>query len=166
MNQLRKYKLLAIEAIQFNECSYIKLDNLWQALYQTFNLAQNHKVNVQLLNRIPLKPQFKWLLFSRAEFIDPIKNCSSSSTPSSNCISQYYLKALVTNNKCITNFINIANVCINLGFQPLHFKNLILIIIPKPNKPAYDSLKIFCLIVLLNILRKLIEKVISKRIQT
>jgi len=71
----------------------------------------------------------------------------------------------VTDNKCINNFINIANTCINFGFWPSHFKNLILIIIPNHNKLAYNLLKMFCPIVLLNIFRKLIEKVISKRIQ-
>ena len=38
-------------------------------------------------------------------------------------------------------------------------------IIPKPNKPAYDHPKAFCPIVLLNTLGKLIEKVITERIQ-
>jgi len=39
------------------------------------------------------------------------------------------------------------------------------IIIPKPNKTLYDTLKAFQPIVLLNILGKLIEKVISSRLQ-
>ena len=39
------------------------------------------------------------------------------------------------------------------------------IIIPKPNKMAYDSLKMFYLIILLNTLGKLIKKVICKRLQ-
>ena len=39
------------------------------------------------------------------------------------------------------------------------------IIIPKPNKTSYDTLKTFRPIVLLNMLGKLIEKVIGKRLQ-
>jgi len=39
------------------------------------------------------------------------------------------------------------------------------IIIPKPNKLSYDHLKAFRLIVLLNTLSKLIEKVVAKRLQ-
>ena len=39
------------------------------------------------------------------------------------------------------------------------------IIIPKPNKAAYDSPKIFQPIVFLNMLGRLIKKVISKRLQ-
>jgi len=38
-------------------------------------------------------------------------------------------------------------------------------IIPKPNKALYDSTKSFCPIVLLNITRKLFEKMIGKQLQ-
>jgi len=48
---------------------------------------------------------------------------------------------------------------------PSHFKKLASIIILKPNKSSYDSPKIFWFIVLLNILEKLIEKVLSNRLQ-
>jgi len=41
----------------------------------------------------------------------------------------------------------------------------LIIIISKPNKLAYNHPKAFCLIVLLNTLEKLIEKVIAERIQ-
>ena len=56
-------------------------------------------------------------------------------------------------------------MCINLGYQQLHFKLLLSIIIPKPNKVLYDFLKTFRPIVLLNMLSKLIKKVIGKRLQ-
>ena len=73
---------------------------------------------------------------------------------------------MVTNNKYINNFVNIANSYINLGYWPSHFKKSTSIIIPKPNKPVYNSLisENICLIIL-NKLGKLIEKVISKRLQ-
>ena len=66
--------------------------------------------------------------------------------------------------KYITNFDNITNPCINLSFWSLYFKRLTSIIISKPNKLAYNSSKTFHLIILLNILGKLIEKVISKSV--
>jgi len=47
----------------------------------------------------------------------------------------------------------------------MHFKRSLSIIIPKPNKSLYDSPKSFWPIVLLNTIGKLIEKVISNRIQ-
>ena len=66
---------------------------------------------------------------------------------------------------CFNNIVNIANACVNLGHWPSHFKLLSSIIIPKPNKASYNFSKIFCLIVLLNTLGKLIEKVIGERLQ-
>ena len=53
----------------------------------------------------------------------------------------------------------------NLGYWPSHFKRSMTIVIPKPNKQSYNSPKSFRPIVLLNTLGKLIEKVISKRLQ-
>ena len=53
-------------------------------------------------------------------------------------------------------------MCFKLGSWLSHFKSSTSIIIPKPNKESYNSLKSFRPIVLLNMLRKLIEKVIGK----
>ena len=43
-------KKLAIEALQYNRYPYIDLDDLWQALHQTFNLVQNYQINLSLLD--------------------------------------------------------------------------------------------------------------------
>jgi len=61
--------------------------------------------------------------------------------------------------------INIADVCFELDHWPSHFKTSISIVIPKPNKKLYNSPKSFRPIVLLNILEKLIEKVIGDQLQ-
>jgi len=73
-----------------------------------------------------------------------------------------HLKYILKDKSCL---INIINVCIEIGYWPSYFKILITIIIPKPNKVLYDSSKAFKPIVLLNTLGKLIEKVISDRLQ-
>ena len=94
-----------------------------------------------------------------------INKCNNSSAPGPDRISWKHLEWVVKNNKCLEIIVNIANACINLGHWLLNFKVSLSIIIPKPNKVAYDSPKSFCPIVLLNTMRKLIEKVISKQIQ-
>jgi len=104
----------------------------------------------------------EWPLFSISKIVNAINKCSSSSTQGSNYVSW---KALVNNNKSIANIVNIANSCINLRYYSSHFKNLMSIIIPKSNKPSYNNPKTFQPIVLLNILGKLIKKVISSRLQ-
>jgi len=55
MNWVRKQKLPAIEVLQFNSQPCIELNNLWQALYLSFNLAQFHQINVEVLDEIPSK---------------------------------------------------------------------------------------------------------------
>ena len=105
------------------------------------------------------------MLFSKEEYKSSIIKCNNSSTPSPNKLFWKYLKVIIDNSLYLKNFINIVNVCINLGHQPSNFKTSSSIIIPKPNKASYDSSKIFRPIILLNTLSKLIEKVIGKRLQ-
>lgn len=54
INWVKKYKLPAIETIKFNGHPYNQLDELQQALYQSYNTAQNRLINLQLLNEILL----------------------------------------------------------------------------------------------------------------
>ena len=88
-----------------------------------------------------------------------------SSAPGPDKLSWRHLKIIIKQDECLTNIINVANACINLGHWPDYFKCSSTIIIPKPNKPSYDHAKMFRPIVLLNTLGKLIEKVIAERIQ-
>ena len=46
-----------MKAIKLNEYSYNELNNLWQALYQSYNTVQNRLINLQLLNKISLYQQ-------------------------------------------------------------------------------------------------------------
>ena len=66
---------------------------------------------------------------------------------------------------CLKNIINNANVCLDIGYWPTHFKTSTTIVIPKPNKMLYDTSKLFRPIFLLNTLGKLAKKVISDRLQ-
>ena len=118
-----------------------------------------------MLEEIPDKLITKWMLFSEKEFRSSIAKYNNSLTPKSDKLSWKHLKIIVNNILCFKNFINIANACINLGYWPLYFKTLLSIIIPKPNKISYNSPKVFRPIMLLNILDKLIKKVIGKRLQ-
>ena len=165
MNCVNKCKLLAIEAIQYNGWLCLKLDDLWQALHLSFNSAQNHQINTELLEEIPSKPITQWKPFSEEEFTSVILKYNNSLIPRSDKLSWRHIKFIIKNTTCLQNIINIVNVCINLGYWPYHFKTSSSIIISKPNKVLYDSSKAFRPIVLLNMLSKLIGKVISERLQ-
>ena len=55
MNWVHKWKLPTTEAIHFNSWPCIELDDLWQALHQSFNSAHNCQVNINILNEIQSK---------------------------------------------------------------------------------------------------------------
>jgi len=50
MNWVNKQKLLAIEAIKYNNCPCLEIKELWQALHSTFNMAQDHHIVMGHLN--------------------------------------------------------------------------------------------------------------------
>jgi len=165
MNWVKKSKLLAIKAIKYNSRLCIEIKDLWQALHESFNLAQHWHINNPLLSKIPNKPQSEWSLFLSEKFLSTIHKYSNNSTLGHDKLSWRYLKEIVKNMNCLSKFINIANMCIELEYWLSYFKMFMSIIIPEPNKVWYNTLKMFRLIILLNTLGKLIEKVIGKRLQ-
>jgi hypothetical protein len=59
----------------------------------------------------------------------------------------------------------VENACLQSGHWPAEFKASTTVVIPKPGKPLYDTPKSFRLIVLLNTLGKMFEKMLSNRLQ-
>ena len=128
-------------------------------------MTQNWYINSDSLNKFPSRFILVWALFLTEESKSAITKCNNLSTSSLNRVFWKHLKAIIKDDICLNNFINIANTCINLGYWLLYFKILLSIIISKPNMTSYNSPKMFWLIILLNMFRKLIEKVIGKRLQ-
>jgi len=139
--------------------------DLWHALYNSYNLAEDRPINTCFLNEVPQENIINWPTFSKQEFRDAIAKCSLSSSSGPNHISWGHLKHIVSNDTCLKKLLNIADACFNLGYWPSHFKTANSIIIPKPNKDSYSTSKSFHPIVLLNTTDKLIEKAISNQLQ-
>ena len=59
INWVKKQKLLAIKAIQYNGYPCIKLEDLWQALHSSFNSAQSWVIDLDLLEEIISKSIMK-----------------------------------------------------------------------------------------------------------
>jgi hypothetical protein len=51
-----------------------------------------------------------------------------------------------------------------VGYHPWSWREATIVIIPKPNKPAYSSIKAYWPIALLNCLGKILEKLMASRI--
>ena len=165
MSWINKQKLLATETIKFNGQLCLELNNLWQALYFTFNTVQHHSIESDILNELGSFVSSPWALLLEKEFTNSLFKCSNMSTPGPNKLLWRHLKIILKDKMCLKNIITIANTCIELGYWPLHFKISMTIVIPKPNKSSYDSPKLFRPIVLLNTMGKLIKKFISNRLQ-
>ena len=106
-----------------------------------------------------------WNLLSKQELINIIEKCNNSSALGPNKLTWSHIKSIVKNKECIFKLLDIANACIDLEHWPSHFKMSTIVIIPKPNKSAYDSPKVYCSIVLLNTIGKLFKKMIRECFQ-
>ena len=165
MNWVKKHKLSVVEAIQYEGHLCIKPENLWNTLHNLFNFTQVREVNLCFLDEIPDKTTTVWNLFSKKKLIDMIEKYNNSSAPGLDKLIWNHLKSIIKSEDCICKFIDIANACINLGHWLSHFKTSTTVVIPKPNKTIFDSSKLYCPIVLLNIIEKLFEKMIGECLQ-
>ena len=91
-----------------------------------------------------------------------LKTCSNVSGLGSDHITWWYSKLIFTNNTCAVDIFSMANTYLLLQHWPRHFKKLVSVIISKPDKPAYNTPKAFRPIILLNMLGKLIELMITR----
>jgi len=157
--------MLAIKSILYENHPYNTLPDLWYALHNSYNFAENRFINTHFLNKIPQVSSIDWPTFFKQEFKDAIAKCSSSSALGPNHISWRHLKTLFSSDLCLEKIVNVTNACINLEFWPSHFKATNTDIIPKLDKELYSIPKSFHPIVLLNTAGKLIEKVISNQLQ-
>jgi len=165
MNWIKKHKLPVIEAIQYEEWLCIEFEDLWNALHKSFNFAQEREVDTYFLDEIPDKPTIKWKSFSKNKIINAIEKCNNSLAPGPDKLTWSYIKSIIRDEDYIGKFINIANICIELGHWPTHFKTSTTVVIPKPKKATFDPPKSYWPIVLLNTIGKLGKKMIGERLQ-
>ena len=165
MSWIRKKSLPTIESISYENRPCNTLPDLWNTLHKSYNSAENRPVNTRFLNELSQADGIEWPPFSSQEFRDAIAKCSSSFTLGPDHISWRHLKALISHNTCLERLVHITNACITLEYWPSHFKMANSIVIPKPNKMSHNMPSSFWPIVLLNTTGKLIEKVISNRLQ-
>ena len=91
--------------------------------------------------------------------------CSGRSAPSPDHLTWSHIKILVLDENILKLLVWLANASFTTGVWPDYFKTSKTVVIPKPNKPAYNIPKVFRPVVLLNTLGKLFEKVIANRLQ-
>jgi len=128
-------------------------------------MAQHCFVDEEVLNKLESFMNLTWNLFLEEKFTSVLTKCNNLSTSSPDKLAWKHLKHILKDLTCLKNIINIANIYLKLGYWPSYFKISTTIIISKLKKSSYNSPKSFRPIILLNILGKLIEKIIGDRLQ-
>jgi hypothetical protein len=77
----------------------------------------------------------------------------------------HHLKCIICDGYASCLFLWLANACLQSGHWPAEFKASTMVVIPKPGKLSYDTPNSFHLIVLLNTLGNMFEKMLSNRLQ-
>jgi len=52
MNWVNKCKLPTVEVVKYNGYSCLEIEDLWHILHLLFNIAQNHQIDIDVLNEI------------------------------------------------------------------------------------------------------------------
>ena len=165
MEWVKQRKLPPCEAIQHKGKPCHQMSDLWDALHETYNAANDRECDLSVLDPLPALPEREWAQFSYNELQDALSACSSRSAPGPDRVTWRHLKQIIAQQDCAEAVLRLANACIRVGHWPKHFKESLSVIIPKPGKPSYSAPKAFRPIVLLNTLGKLVEKMISNRLQ-
>ena len=87
MNWVNKCKLPAIETVKYNGQLCLELNDLWQVLYLSFNIAQFHYTDENILNEIRSFMLLFWEQFSEEEFTSTIVKYNNLSAPGLNKLS-------------------------------------------------------------------------------
>lgn len=158
--------LLPVEAISYQGVPCTTLELLWNALHSTFNSAVNRPIDLAKLGDAWTAPTAQaWVPYSAAEMSDALAGTSNRSAPRLDHISWHHLKWIIQDDQCGRLLLWLANACLSSGHWPAKFKASTTVVIPKLGKPSYDTPKSFHPIVLLNTLGKLLEKMLSTRLQ-
>jgi hypothetical protein len=165
MAWMHKCNLLTYEAISYRGVPCNSLESLWDALDGSYNAAAAHPVDLSFLHPVLPMPLREWVPFSLLELSEALAACAHNSSPGPDHVTWSYLKYWCGSKGVASLFTCIVNVCICVGHWPTHFKESLLVIIPKPGKASYSTPKSFRPIVLLNTLGKLVEKMLAHRLQ-
>jgi hypothetical protein len=136
MEWVKQHKLPACEAIQYQGQPCHTLESLWDALHRTYNAASRQQVDLSTLNDLDPLPKRDWVGFSSCKMFDALSVCSSCSAPGPDHVTWTHLKRILPDSVISGKILSLANVCLQVGYWPSHFKESVSVIIPKPGKAS------------------------------
>jgi hypothetical protein len=165
MEWVKQRKLPVCKAILYQGLPCHTLESLWDTLHGTYNAASRRQVDLTALDDLNPLPERDWVDFFSCEMFDALSTCLSCSAPGPDDVMWTHLKRILPDSIVSGKILSLADACLQVGYWPTHFKESLLVIIPKPGKPSYSTPKSFRPIVLLNTLGKLIKKMILTQLQ-
>jgi ribonuclease HI len=111
----------------------------------------------------PALPKFEFPPLQPHEIDDAIKDCSMKSTPGPSNIN--YRAVQWIRDACPELFPKFFGACFANGHYPTPFKHSSTAVVPKPGKDDYSSPSAFRPIQLLEVLGKILDKIMARRIQ-
>ena len=162
MDWIGPQKMPSMEAITFKGWPCLSSDVIWSTLHTTFDSALDRDTNVSwVFPGLVIRDKHHWLDFSLVEMMETLVQCSGQSTPGPDNLTWTHFKCLVAHEEVTSLFLWIANACLQVGVWPKKLKESMTVVISKPGKLSYNVPKAFRLIVLLNTMGKLFEKMIA-----
>lgn len=149
-------------------------NELGDAFQDQFTPANPQPIDQSLLDEVDALEERDFPDFSRQELREALAKTSNFSAPGPDHVSWFWLKQILSPDRadshdqpaeCEGRVLDLFNACIKFGVHPKLFKTSKTVVIPKPKKPDYSKAKAYRPIVLLNCIGKLLEKLISRRLQ-
>lgn len=123
MEWTKQRKLPPCKAIQYNGQPCHAMGDLFDALHNTYNLANDRPVDLSALNPLPQMAEREWVTFSELELKEALSACASVSAPGPNHIKWPYLKAITKELDALQVLVSLANGCLTSGhwcYERLH----------------------------------------------
>jgi len=73
------------------------------------------EVDIHVLDEILRKPAKEWNLFSKQKLIDILEKYNNLSALGPDKLTWSHIKSIMRDNNCVLKFVDIANICIDLG---------------------------------------------------
>lgn len=141
------------------------IDSMFRVCKKQFYGAQDRNVDLTAVEAVPAKEEHPFAPFSTQEIYDCLKDTAARSAPGPDHLTWPIIKLIAANAGGCLFLQRLFNACMTFEFWPSQLKASITVVIPKPKKADYTTLKAYRPIVLLSYLGKLREKLLANRIQ-
>ena len=155
----------AYSIIKDGQESVSSMEHLWKVFDQQFNAEAAAEVDWNFINALPTAPERDSPPIGIYEVKQALKSTLNSSAPGEDHITWGLLKGILSDYPTAHALVLLFNRVMDESVWPSALKMAISVVIPKPNKDDYSMPKSYRPIALLNVLGKLLTKVLADRLQ-